>query len=832
MKSIKKIIITIFVILTIGSSLLASDVFYKNGKWITHTEDCQQFFNDNHMIGRAGKVKGTSICSCEAGYYLKNNHCFSNITNNYTEYKEKKNNQKINNNNNNNNNQKNLGNGQRCSSDLILHQNLRAPRWGYIRNGKYDWYTKGIVREADILQKHLNRLGFNAGPVDGIIGPKTRGAILRLQRYLGTTPDGYVGPITRGLLNNSCSKNEGENNKENNKKEEEKPNNQNNNGENNKNNSSSSHSKSYKSDNSKNNSPVCAAIYDPVCAKKDNKEETYSNSCFAQKAKATIVYSGKCKTSHTGTSSNTKTNNKACSFNGMTIPHGTTKSFYSIPTVAYGKSCDLYKQIRKCNNGVLSGSNSYKYTNCSVKGAKSCSINGTTLNHGESKTFYSKSVVPYGSSCDSYKQTRTCMNGVLSGSESYEYLGCDVEEIDMKKIKAVEDKYKLPVKYKIIEDRLNKIIKNKEVDYYTKKTNAKITKNALDCYGNKLQYYTGIDYQSNIAYIASTLYSGYLITKDINKKLSEKLKEQFLLITDKFIENANAKDVSKNTIGWTNLASDWDAYHNGTCSSKNKPNAWASGWVMNTLADAYKISHNSKYLSTFKKASSYWHQTGYSKYYNNSYKDYEGVKSVLDKTNQAYFIGKLYTIGGSSYQPKVKTDNSNWLIRYHYYDNDPGLFTLNISSLISLAMIKMGELSNQYYKINIPNTKKVVTRSYSNIGFYGMYPVYANIKKGNYSYNDKDSYRYKNNDFEAHYNFTVYYIAEAGKILNNKYFINMAHDSLIKNIDRINSYGFCLNRELDDKLFIKCKSYINKNDPKLNNIYNLYKAINILGKNY
>ena len=50
----------------------------------------------------------------------------------------------------------------------------------------------------------MNRLGFSAGVVDGILGPITDGAIKRMQAFLGTTQDGYVGPVTRGLINNSC----------------------------------------------------------------------------------------------------------------------------------------------------------------------------------------------------------------------------------------------------------------------------------------------------------------------------------------------------------------------------------------------------------------------------------------------------------------------------------------------------------------------------------------------------------------------------------------------------------------------------------------------------
>ncbi|MFT6911268.1 MAG: hypothetical protein ACJAU8_000502 [Candidatus Paceibacteria bacterium] len=93
-----------------------------------------------------------------------------------------------------------LLNSKTCPIELSVTQNLRAPS----RNGVFNSYTQGIVTEANILQGHLNRLGFNSGLEDGIIGRLTDGAIKRMQTFLGSIPDGYVGPITRGLLNESC----------------------------------------------------------------------------------------------------------------------------------------------------------------------------------------------------------------------------------------------------------------------------------------------------------------------------------------------------------------------------------------------------------------------------------------------------------------------------------------------------------------------------------------------------------------------------------------------------------------------------------------------------
>lgn len=93
-----------------------------------------------------------------------------------------------------------LGKPGVCATNQIISQNLKSGS----RNGKYNSYTKAIVKEAKILQAHLNRLGFSSGKEDGILGPISDGAIKRMQTFLGTKADGYVGPLTRALLNNSC----------------------------------------------------------------------------------------------------------------------------------------------------------------------------------------------------------------------------------------------------------------------------------------------------------------------------------------------------------------------------------------------------------------------------------------------------------------------------------------------------------------------------------------------------------------------------------------------------------------------------------------------------
>lgn len=59
----------------------------------------------------------------------------------------------------------------------------------------YDYYLYIIF-----LQIALKNLGYDPGPIDGILGPKTKYAILRFQNRNGLKIDGIAGPKTLGKI--------------------------------------------------------------------------------------------------------------------------------------------------------------------------------------------------------------------------------------------------------------------------------------------------------------------------------------------------------------------------------------------------------------------------------------------------------------------------------------------------------------------------------------------------------------------------------------------------------------------------------------------------------
>ena len=109
-----------------------------------------------------------------------------------------------------------------------------------------------------------------------------------------------------------------------------------------------------------------------------------------------------------------------CSLDGQAVEHGASVTAYVSDSVAFGGSCP--SQTRTCNNGVLSGS--YSARTCQVASAASCTFNGQAVAHGTSFTAYAASKVDAGGSCSA--QLRSCTDGVISGS--YAFASCEVEE--------------------------------------------------------------------------------------------------------------------------------------------------------------------------------------------------------------------------------------------------------------------------------------------------------------------------------------------------------------------------------------------------------------------
>jgi peptidoglycan hydrolase-like protein with peptidoglycan-binding domain len=111
-----------------------------------------------------------------------------------------------------------------------------------------------------------------------------------------------------------------------------------------------------------------------------------------------------------------------CTLNDEAVPNGGSVTAYQAATVPYGQQC--VSQQRTCTNGALSGS--YTSSACTVGPPSACTLNGETVQSGQSATFYSDAGISYGDSCSNYAQTRTCTNGTLSGDSSYQYGSCVV----------------------------------------------------------------------------------------------------------------------------------------------------------------------------------------------------------------------------------------------------------------------------------------------------------------------------------------------------------------------------------------------------------------------
>lgn len=88
-----------------------------------------------------------------------------------------------------------------------VQRNARGPRWSELlarlEGGdlQEELAEEGFDLRTTIgIQRALDRLGFSPGPLDGIPGRKTQGAVIAYQTANGLKPDGIVGPLTRASI--------------------------------------------------------------------------------------------------------------------------------------------------------------------------------------------------------------------------------------------------------------------------------------------------------------------------------------------------------------------------------------------------------------------------------------------------------------------------------------------------------------------------------------------------------------------------------------------------------------------------------------------------------
>ena len=85
--------------------------------------------------------------------------------------------------------------------ELAVNRQTRGPRWDEILARHEGRFKPTIdIRTIAGVQLALTALGHGPGPADGIVGPRTRAAIVDFQKSAALVPDGIVGPRTRGAL--------------------------------------------------------------------------------------------------------------------------------------------------------------------------------------------------------------------------------------------------------------------------------------------------------------------------------------------------------------------------------------------------------------------------------------------------------------------------------------------------------------------------------------------------------------------------------------------------------------------------------------------------------
>lgn len=110
----------------------------------------------------------------------------------------------------------------------------------------------------------------------------------------------------------------------------------------------------------------------------------------------------------------------SCTLDGVSVAHGESERFYNH---SLSGTCEETSHFRTCDDGTLSGPASYNRSSCATPTFADCTLDGVTVAHGDSATFYQSSR-NCGTRCIAIEQSRTCDDGTYDGSSLYNSATC------------------------------------------------------------------------------------------------------------------------------------------------------------------------------------------------------------------------------------------------------------------------------------------------------------------------------------------------------------------------------------------------------------------------
>ena len=113
----------------------------------------------------------------------------------------------------------------------------------------------------------------------------------------------------------------------------------------------------------------------------------------------------------------------SCQLDGVEVLNGGIRKFYLYRNQSSSSMCQTYSIDRTCTNGTLSGSTSYQYASCTHTDVEtlSCTLDGITKQNGEYHTFYSARTA---TNCALISLSRACQGTNFTGDSQYQYGSC------------------------------------------------------------------------------------------------------------------------------------------------------------------------------------------------------------------------------------------------------------------------------------------------------------------------------------------------------------------------------------------------------------------------